>query len=66
MATNNFRVDPEQLDALAGRIGPLGPELREQSTAGLGRANQAGRGNPGYYTSAALDPNARPETQGAG
>jgi hypothetical protein len=55
MATNSFRVDPEQLDALAGRIAPLSQALREESTAGLGRANQAGPGNPGWYTSAALD-----------
>jgi hypothetical protein len=55
MAANSFRVSPDQLDALADRVGPLTASLREDAAGDLGRANQASAGNPGYYTSAALD-----------
>jgi hypothetical protein len=52
---DGFQVDPDALDALADQVGPLGPALRNDATTGLDRANQAGRGNAGYYTSVALD-----------
>jgi hypothetical protein len=55
MAANSFRVSPEQLDALAGRVGPLAAALREDAAGNLGRASQGGVVNPGYYASTALD-----------
>jgi hypothetical protein len=55
MAANSFRVSPDQLNAMADRIGPLSSALREEAADNLGRADQVGVVNPGYYASTALD-----------
>lgn len=50
-----FHAVPDELEAMAAALEPIGSGLVQRATTLLGQANRAGAVNTGWYTSGALD-----------